>query len=544
MIARRINRNDLERYCSDTPNVDVRALSRFLSRCGKPFELDLRSPLFSKDIDRSDILDNWALQFDQLLKVRSLPDFVRDLENSEFPKCGPYSVKASYEDRVPLIEPYFKNKNPILERASNVDKDCWEYAFQKVLSFMPRRRLRPQSTLTSCLKLKKNTNWGWPFFLNGKESWESYLKYLDIYRYTIEFRTIFIFPSLLGWRGQCKNRVEVKNRIVFMYSHILTILEKCYVDPIVEILKERDEFIMMKGERHCAEVITSILNKARTSRSFVLGFDASAYDTSINKFLILEAFRIIKEWYQEDCGPEIDFIAMQFRSSDLLGEWELWYGRESSVPSGSCFTNILDSLVQLLLFHYTVKKSSSDPSDLDLASITVMGDDGVWLIKDIKLGFVIDLLSEHFGITLNPEKQYYSDITTSFCQKLYSLDYLDYFGICIGVRSLYRTLNGMISLEVFKPGFTPVDHSIRWIMQIENCYGHPFWEEFIDFVITGDVYGLGTKYPGGITAMFKYAGGISGYIERSPDSFILSQRVRQDTTISSLKTVNYMTKRL
>jgi len=521
-----------------TQYMTVEKLASTLNGLCRPNYADVRSPFFSKRTPREAIIDVWSNIVKEVLDAKGtgIPDFIRELELSELDKAGPVSIKLGLEERLPGISPYFEKHD-----ISNMNDECWQEAIEETKKILPKGRLRQKSFLNVVISMRKSTNWAFPFCLKGTDNWEVYLEFVNYHVAAGSIEAIFQFPCLLGYRTTSKGPGKLsKQRTVWMFPHCVSIIEKSLVDPLVSALRNKATFCMLAGIDFVAVPITKMLQNASSFSQKALGIDFSAYDTSLNKKIIGGSFEVFKYWFQPEAHFMLDQCMEYLLTCNLLSSDWLYTDRRGSMPSGSAFTNICDSVCHVLIFWYVVKRLKIPLNMYYYLALVVMGDDGVWFIPNMDFTKVKEILAE-LGLTVEESKQTYEYSHTSFCQRNYSLEYVDDSGMCRGVRSTIRTLNGMLSMESFKRGFTPSAHSVRWIMQLENSTESPFYKELVLFSIAGDrMFNLGLGLPQGVFTLFKEVNGISGYLEMSKDSFNYTSRVRDNSQAHSLKTVNFL----
>lgn len=177
----------------------------------------------------------------------------------------------------------------------------------------------------------------------------------------------------------------------------------------------------------------------------------------------------------------LDYIENRFNMIGLLTPEGVWNGPHG-VPSGSTFTNEVDSVAQYLI-------AATSPSKL--LDFQIQGDDGAYRTENP------DQLKElftNYGLIVNDEKSYVSDKHIVYLQNLHSVDYVRN-GMYCGIYPLYRALNRLVYQERFD-NFSEYDvkgsdfYSIRTIAILENCRNHPLFKDFVKFIQSKDKYGL------------------------------------------------------
>ena len=179
---------------------------------------------------------------------------------------------------------------------------------------------------------------------------------------------------------------------------------------------------------------------------------------------------------------EINYIADRFLNIGLVTPDGIISGPHG-VPSGSTFTNEVDSIVQYLV--------ASNCSSVDTNYCSIQGDDGVYFSSDPD-----DLFScfEKVGLDVNKDKSLVSNSTVNYLQLLYHSDYNRGDNL-VGVYSTYRALIRLVYPERFedfsKDDISGKDYfAIRSISILENCKNHPLFKEFVNYVYKLDKYKL------------------------------------------------------
>jgi len=514
----------------------------------KGFKIDLRTK-FDSSRDRREII----AQLKQFFRSRSnslrypkLHPVLLDLEERESNKIGPYSIRSSLKDRLPsILESYY-----LQNRQLKLNFKAYNLAVKRVKSFIPKGILAPLSSQEAFNRLPKSTNWGSPYFKSGTDYGSVYFKdYLNFY-FNDKLK-LLEYPSVLGWRGQPTSLSELpKQRDVWMYPHFMSILEKRYLDPAIKIARRDLTFSALNGFDGVDYGITKLFSDLQSALGnnetlFLLSVDFSKFDKSIKEELTREAFSIIKYWYINNkvyC-EDLDIICNYFLSGPLLLPNNQVLTGIHGVPSGSGFTNFVDSIINLLFYYYLIYSNSHLFSETGFP--LVQGDDGIYpfkLISPYSPNHIHNVLStlgksaKDFCLDLNVSKQFISVYSSSlnfsegqlisdfecpvllgelcvhYLQRIHLLSFKVYFRQFnhfrnVGIRSLYRCLNGLLSLEVLSSRWNKWMESVRFIMQLENCKYHPYINDFIMWCTSRDKLKLGLVFPN-VLNLFQAAGGL------------------------------------
>lgn len=439
-------------------------LTNFLNSVSRGDPTDLRTPFFDKDLPRE-----WFLREVNKFAYAGI-EALDDYEHDEEGKVGPYSIRLPWDKRAESIEEYFNTSDV------TPDLSATEYADDLLLNLIPRA-LVPLGLESAYGLMPRGTNLGLPKFTRkkGEERW-----YLDEARKldALEYPLDTWFPSVVGWRGQPQGLNEIpKQRNVWMCSHVETIIGKTLVQPLVDGLRRREEFAAWNPLHRVDEIVTLMFDHAPQP---ILSIDFKSYDQRMRRFVIEHVFDAINMWFP---GYERRVLWLRefFLTSGIVTPYGLRVGRSGSVPSGSSFTNMVDSLAHIWMAHYIAFRLRNE-----LIHLTVLGDDGLWSYKG---PFGMDDVSEaaaELGMEVSTSKSLLSFSEVHYLQRLHLKEYRA-DGICHGIRSLFRTVGSMISQERRpRVKFTPEMHSIRWISQCENCKHHPEFAKLVKFLYDGD----------------------------------------------------------
>jgi hypothetical protein len=146
-----------------------------------------------------------------------------------------------------------------------------------------------------------------------------------------------------------------------------------------------------------------------------LGVDFSKFDQTLPSWLIWEVFDVIKSWFPKSCGREIDWIRYNFIHTRMLLPGGEMFQKHRGVPSGSYFTQIVDSMCNMLmLLTYLVHRYGIKDARKEIRSqkprsrkhtITTLGDDGLlFTYSRIDVNDLSSYLMHNFGVIVQPEK--------------------------------------------------------------------------------------------------------------------------------------------
>lgn len=204
-------------------------------------------------------------------------------------------------------------------------------------------------------------------------------------------------PCLAGVRTQRGN----KTRLVWMYPLEMTMLEAKFARPLIEVFKEIRTPMPYALRRH--EVGARLYFSLQGRNKVALDF--SKFDSSVPTKLIKVAFRILRTWFEDfEEFDEISWKKIQnyfINTPIVMIDGNLYTGKRHGVPSGSYFTQMIDSIVNYIIITAAMLKFDLKPHE---KRIHVLGDDSVFATNmDVNLR----KLQQYFltkGFNLNIEK--------------------------------------------------------------------------------------------------------------------------------------------
>jgi hypothetical protein len=193
-----------------------------------------------------------------------------------------------------------------------------------------------------------------------------------------------------------------KTRLVWGYPLEMTIMESRFARPFInEMLQRRTP--MAFGMTKC-ELGAYIHRYIIESGGRIVAMDYSRYDTTLSRTMIRAAFRIIATWFDKtDLGQYgWDKIIHYFIHTPIvMPDGHLYRGKHHGVPSGSYFTQVVDSICNVALCYALSERFGFS---LSKRSLFVLGDDVLMsVVGDVDLNKWADYLGK-FGLKLNVDK--------------------------------------------------------------------------------------------------------------------------------------------
>lgn len=308
------------------------------------------------------------------------------------------------EDPRSIYEP--KQLYDALERYASEQSEplTWDkhiaYGFRKAFKYFakpkdqePLKILKEVGQLNKALKMSKSS--GLPLMTSKLES----LTYSYDRESQIRLGLKAPNPCVAYKRTQKGN----KTRLVWGYPLEMTIMEARFARPIIDWFTCHPS-PMAFGQRKLdlgAKLHRYFEDEAGTT----VCLDYSKYDTSIPRSFIIEAFRIIGTWFTQEDKESFGFseVVRYFISTPIvMPDGHLYTGKDHGVPSGSYFTQMVDSIVNVALCYAL---SSKFKFFFPHRSLLVLGDDSIMQVFG-----KVDLVSwrkylETFGMHIHDDEK-------------------------------------------------------------------------------------------------------------------------------------------
>lgn len=270
------------------------------------------------------------------------------------------------------------------------------HGFNVALSIFGRRgealkALREPTDLINSVKLDKNS--GLPFLVKKKQVIQYGLDRLS----QVIRGTKAANPCVAFKRTQAGN----KTRLVWGYPIEMTFCEAQFARPLI------DKFLCL--ETPMAFGIPKAYLGPRISldivdQGVVHCLDYSKFDQTVPSLLIFKAFDILKTWFESEDTDQLgwDKMVRYFVYTPIvMPDGCLYTGKDHGIPSGSYFTQLIDSIVNVMVIFAALHEMRVD---LPRRRLLVLGDDSIFSVsKEINLDLLRETLNK-FNIRLNIEK--------------------------------------------------------------------------------------------------------------------------------------------
>lgn len=436
---------------------------------------DYRTPFFN-EAPRSKILDQW---YDVLLSLDKKRNIVPGLLKYEWEmseKVGPLSVMKPLSERMEDIEHYYE-----LVKVKSIPIDS--RAVSRFISKIKPVKVALYSFDETVDTMRLSTNSGAPYFHK---------------RRTVVTQTKSIlgdeFPAVLGWRGQegGPDVEDVKQRVVWMFPFSVNIKELMAYTPLIKAWQAFNINSAYISMRAVEEKLTKLFDTK--GDDYIVVTDFSKFDQHFNYDLQNVAQECIKEMLLQGEEWLRDVFPIKYEIPLAISPFEMTIGKHG-MGSGSGGTNFDECCA-----HSCMQEEAALLKGKILNPYSnAYGDDGYLSYPGIDVDDVIDAYTSH-GQEMNVDKQFISKNSAVYLRRYFHSTYRDRHGIMLGIYSTTRALGRLMGQEryynhVDKVGYAEYLTLRAWSI-IENCNNHPYFDEFVKFVIKGDQFKLGLAIPG------------------------------------------------
>lgn len=398
-----------------------------------------------------------------------------DIEDEQRRKFGPRS----------RAKPWFERK-PSLTDSYHSQIENFTPPFFKMKD--GKGDLSPISMGEAYFKVKRNTSSGLPKLTTKGQVIDNLMDNFD---------------ELYERKDPCmlytRTAETMKTRNVWGYPFADIFYEMLFFVPFLEQMRSKFWQASIISPEEVDIRLTAMIKKAIQCDMILYSVDFIAYDASVSWQSIILAFDYVKSCFSPKFGKFIDMICQRFYTIPIVTPTGILRGKHG-VPSGSCFTNLIDSIVQA-----SVALSNDFIQECNMM---INGDDGVYLMFSNQISQFEDTF-KRARLKLGTDKSNIASNWCTYCQRFYHIDYIkdDHIG---GIYPVYRALNRLIWLEAFtnlrKYGISSRDHfGIRTLTILEGCKYHPLFEELVRFILEREKYALNVSEPG----LIAYAQGLA-----------------------------------
>ncbi|UBZ25878.1 RNA-dependent RNA polymerase [Fusarium mangiferae partitivirus 2] len=218
-------------------------------------------------------------------------------------------------------------------------------------------------------------------------------------------------PCLAGQRGGMSTRDDPKTRLVWIYPAEMLVVEGFYAPLMYRDFMNEPNSPMLNG-KSAQRLYTEWCCNLREGET-LYGLDFSSFDTKVPAWLIRVAFSVLKQNvnFETFRGQKVgkrdaqkwrnvwDAMVWYFINTPILMPDGRMFRKFRGVPSGSWWTQMIDSVVNYILVEYL-----AHCQEVEIRNLKVLGDDSACRANDQFDLDVAQLDCEPVGMVLKPEK--------------------------------------------------------------------------------------------------------------------------------------------
>lgn len=294
-------------------------------------------------------------------------------------------------------------------------------------------------------------------------------------------------PCLAFARTQFGN----KTRLVWGYPYSMTAIEGLFARPLIKELRKGTTPMSLFMTKL---VIGSNLRRSSYRHNYCYSIDMSSFDASISARLINIAFDIISTWFDLDHAISNEtsdifdsrkvfaLIRKYFTTSPIvMPDGNIYKGRRHGVPSGSYFTQIVDSIVNVIICGAISHKFNLS---VDKTDIMVLGDDMVfWSNTQVNLNTMAKFANEQFKVTFNASKSQFArwDEPIHYLGKIWTHGVPD-----LPINEIVKRLKHPERFRKYSKDKFELQSQVAYLILCYVTEYYSAWKLMVDILVKGD----------------------------------------------------------
>jgi len=442
-----------------------------------------RTPLFRSE-QPSEVITNWLTVLDRYAldgKLTSLVDYDKSRES----KVGPQGSYPPLDQRMENLLAYWTLPNQ--QQFVINDETCSKISNDIFGNHRDKRPLTLESVVArDKYDDKLITNSGPPDFAKKNDPAVISNAIRDA-----KSGAAYSYVVIIGSRSQ-----RGKDRFIFIPAFSLTLLEKSYVYPLMEIIRNKSEPYFSAWEGF-EEVELGFKSQNFFDGDLLIQQDYTSMDKYINETHIEIIYRICSPVFQASYRGEFRKLLDHILTVPVMINLDKIITGKHGIPSGSGFTNFVESLISLYISylyedHFNVFGVQGLGDDLALSLV----DQEATEPNKARIADVLATVSGSIGLVVEPSKQRIDSDTIVYLQRFFDKD-IPNSGVVLGMYPSILALNTAMNPERFHDPrkWSGELEILRWIMILENCKNLPYYRDLVQYFIKGDKFKLGLASP-------------------------------------------------
>nr|UDL14507.1 MAG: putative RNA-dependent RNA polymerase [Picobirnavirus sp.] len=459
-----------------------------------------------EDRDPAWILQSWESRL-TLLEGGDLKK-ISEWDLSKSDKFSSQGAVAPFEERQHTLSEYWSH----LDDSPIFHSQEWQKAKAMAVSSFGFNRTGTPRLVEEVIKKglsedKYNTSSGDPLFLKRNT-----ISAIEQALHAAKTGAWKSYYPVLGARASM-GKTGPDARWIFMFPMSVNLVEQTFQQVLQDYIRSKHIIFFTPWEGWDAvqmQLSSWIPSEEAFDHEKMLKFgcDYTKMDQHFNFHHAEQCYDVIKEYFQPRYWDDLYESIHYTFFCDVVAPDYLISGPHA-MPSGSGWTNFLETVFNFILLHYVAIKHG-----LGLGLAMGIGDDQIWfpghptIIKtgssayaaleltharkrfddEQKLADFIVSIFKSVGLDANPEKQEVSYDMVSFLQRHAYTDWSPSGIKYAGVYPTIRALTSEIYPEFYhnEKDWTKNTFALRCLMILENCKYHPLFTDFCIFIAEGN----------------------------------------------------------
>jgi len=206
-------------------------------------------------------------------------------------------------------------------------------------------------------------------------------------------------PFSDDFKERVPENMTYKTRAVCAVDVFVILAEASFSRVIQDLMSKASFYAGGKDDNQTSDLLACMKSKHK----YWTSIDFSHYDQSVQAWVISDAFDILRELFSEDDEFDEDLwnvVKHDFIHKVLYGPGGKLFFSRNGVPSGSMFTQIIDTLCNFIMIESYLQSRGITNSDM-----MIMGDDNIFF-TDVPINLV-DMqgyMRSVYGMTMHPHK--------------------------------------------------------------------------------------------------------------------------------------------
>jgi hypothetical protein len=266
--------------------------------------------------------------------------------------------------------------------------------------------LVPADSRTALESLPGSSSAGYPYLAPRGKVFDDVIRDVKSLRKAIYKDKAKVFPCMGASRRSIQEIPYNKPRLVWAYPGAVSAIEAKFTSVLEDWIgdfKQHGKHIQWMDNFKWFEKLFN-----PHPNTMYVSLDFKGFDASVPAFIVRDAFHLLRQLFEltEKEQKEWDFVVDYFIHTPLMLYGDV-YQKHRGIPSGSCFTSIIGTLVNMLVCHYLCDVHGYE---IVLEGSYWLGDDSRFRVYDFRTGNVrivgnnLVTTASTIGMEIHPDK--------------------------------------------------------------------------------------------------------------------------------------------